>query len=220
MKRLIIFGNSIMKGVTFSGTGYHLCPDHALPQLAARGIAVENHAKMGSSIRDGLRAMEKQLPVCDSQTTVLLGFGGNDCDHDWRAISETPEAEHSPKISPDGFVEGMRRAIRQAQDAGAMVAVASLVPLDIERYLRFISQGLNGENILRWLGDAAHLYRWQEYYNALTVQLARAFGCRLVDLRTAFLQSQNFPELIGPDGIHPTDAGYVLAHRALAAALY
>ena len=36
MKKLILFGDSIMKGVTFNGSGYHLCPDHDLPQLAAR----------------------------------------------------------------------------------------------------------------------------------------------------------------------------------------
>ena len=35
MKKLILFGDSIMKGVTFNGSGYHLCPDHDLPQLAA-----------------------------------------------------------------------------------------------------------------------------------------------------------------------------------------
>mgnify|MGYP006939863302 CR=1 FL=1 len=26
MKKLILFGDSIMKGVTFNGSGYHLCP--------------------------------------------------------------------------------------------------------------------------------------------------------------------------------------------------
>lgn len=35
MKKLILFGDSIMKGVTFNGSGYHLCPGHDLPQLAA-----------------------------------------------------------------------------------------------------------------------------------------------------------------------------------------
>ena len=111
-------------------------------------------------------------------------------------------------------------AFRKAQDAGAMVAVASLVPLDADRYLQFISKNRDGKNILSWLGDAAHLYRWQEYYNALTVQMARAFGCRLVDLRTAFLQSRNFLDLLCPDGIHPTDSGYALVHKTLSAAMY
>ena len=219
MKKLILFGDSIMKGVTFNGSGYHLCPDHDLPQLAARGIEIENHTKMGATIGDGLRAMDKYLTGCDSQTTVLLGYGGNDCDYDWQAISDAPSADHSPKTAPDAYIEGMRRAIRKAQDAGAMVAVASLVPLDADRYLQFISKNRDGKNILSWLGDAAHLYRWQEYYNALTVQMARAFGCRLVDLRTAFLQSRNFLDLLCPDGIHPTDSGYALVHKTLSAAM-
>ena len=73
MKKLIVFGDSILKGVTFNGTGYHLCPDHDLPQLSARGIEIENHTKMGATISDGLRAMDKSLHACDSQTTVLPG---------------------------------------------------------------------------------------------------------------------------------------------------
>ena len=144
MKKLILFGDSIMKGVTFNGSGYHLCPDHDLPQLAARGIEIENHTKMGATIGDGLRAMDKYLTGCDSQTTVLLGYGGNDCDYDWQAISDAPSADHSPKTAPDAYIEGMRRAIRKAQDAGAMVAVASLVPLDADRYLQFISKNRDG----------------------------------------------------------------------------
>lgn len=134
-----------MKGVTFNGSGYHLCPDHDLPQLAARGIEIENHTKMGATIGDGLRAMDKYLTGCDSQTTVLLGYGGNDCDYDWQAISDAPSADHSPKTAPDAYIEGMRRAIRKAQDAGAMVAVASLVPLDADRYLQFISKTATGK---------------------------------------------------------------------------
>ena len=91
---------------------------------------------------------------------------------------------------------------------------------EINATMQFISKNRDGKNILSWLGDAAHLYRWQEYYNALTVQMARAFGCRLVDLRTAFLQSRNFLDLLCPDGIHPTDSGYALAHKTLSAAMY
>ena len=155
MKKLILFGDSIMKGVTFNGSGYHLCPDHDLPQLAARGIEIENHTKMGATIGDGLRAMDKYLTGCDSQTTVLLGYGGNDCDYDWQAISDAPSADHSPKTAPDAYIEGMRRAIRKAQDAGAMVAVASLVPLDADRYLQFISKNRDGKNILSWLISTA-----------------------------------------------------------------
>ena len=118
MKKIILFGDSIIKGVTFNGSAYHLCPDHDLPQLTARGIEVENHTKMGATIEDGLKSMERYLHSCDSQTTVLLGYGGNDCDYDWQAISDAPEGEHQPRVAPQTFVEGLRKAIRRAQDAG------------------------------------------------------------------------------------------------------
>ena len=219
MKKLILFGDSIMKGVTFNGSGYHLCPDHDLPQLAARGIEIENHTKMGATIGDGLRAMDKYLTGCDSQTTVLLGYGGNDCDYDWKAISADPDGEHLPHTPSERFIDGYCTAIRKARQAGARVAMTSLPPLEQSRYFSFITKGLSAENILRWLGDTDHLYRWQEYYNDMVTQLSRAFGCRLVDLRAEFLKSRVFPSLIGADGIHPTQAGHDLIHQSVQTAL-
>ena len=64
-----------------------------------------------------------------------------------------------------------------------------------------------------------HLYRWQEYYNAMACSLARSLGCRIVDLRTKFLQSDEFASLISDDGIHPTQKGHDLIHRSIASAL-
>ena len=97
--------------------------------------------------------------------------------------------------------------------------MTSLPPLEQSRYFSFITRGLSAENILRWLGDTDHLYRWQEYYNDMVTQLSRAFGCRLVDLRAEFLKSRVFPSLIGTDGIHPTQAGHDLIHQSVQTAL-
>ena len=106
-----------------------------------------------------------------------------------------------------------------ARDCGAEPVVASIVPLEAERYWRVISNGLDGNRIMQWLGDVHHLYRWQEYYNDMVTQLSRAFGCRLVDLRAEFLKSRVFPSLIGADGIHPTQAGHDLIHQSVQTAL-
>ena len=190
MKKLMIFGDSIIKGVTYSGQSYHLCQNHDFDTIASQGVTVENHARMGATI-----------------------------DYDWKAISADPDGEHLPHTPSERFIDGYCTAIRKARQAGARVAMTSLPPLEQSRYFSFITKGLSAENILRWLGDTDHLYRWQEYYNDMVTQLSRAFGCRLVDLRAEFLKSRVFPSLIGADGIHPTQAGHDLIHQSVQTAL-
>ena len=180
MKNLKIFGDSIIKGVTYNGQSYHLCQEHDFDTLRAQGVTVENNAKMGATIDAGLKQLDRKLGTCDGDTTVLFCFGGNDCDYDWKAISEDPDGEHLPHTPSEKFIDQYCTAIRKAQSAGARVAMTSLPPLEQERYFSFITRGLSAENILHWLGDTDHLYRWQEYYNAMVAQLSRAFGCRLL----------------------------------------
>ena len=60
-------------------------------ELAAQGITVENNAKMGATIADGLRQISRKLKPCADDTTVLFCFGGNDCDYNWKDISADPE---------------------------------------------------------------------------------------------------------------------------------
>ena len=194
MKKLMIFGDSIIKGVTYSGQSYHLCQDHDFDTIAAQGVTVENYARMGATIDAGLKQIDRRLAA-------------------------DPDGEHLPHTPSERFIDGYCTAIRKARQAGARVAMTSLPPLEQSRYFSFITKGLSAENILRWLGDTDHLYRWQEYYNDMVTQLSRAFGCRLVDLRAEFLKSRVFPSLIGADGIHPTQAGHDLIHQSVQTAL-
>ncbi len=220
MQNLLIFGDSIIKGVMYNGQGYHLCRGHDFDRLAAQGVSVKNHAKMGATISDGQKRLACRLAEpCTPQTTVLFCFGGNDSDYDWRAIAAAPAAEHLPKTPPEAFIDGYCALIRAAQQAGARVALTSLPPIEPTRFFLHISKGLRADDILHWLGDVGHLYRWQEYYSSLVVQLSRAFGCRLVDVRTEFLKSRAFDTLLGADGIHPTQAGHDLIHATVQSAL-
>ena len=50
MKNLKIFGDSIIKGVTYNGQSYHLCQEHDFDTLRAQGVTVENNAKMGATL--------------------------------------------------------------------------------------------------------------------------------------------------------------------------
>lgn len=118
-ENLKIFGDSIIKGVTYNGQSYHLCQEHDFDTLRAQGVTVENNAKMGATIDAGLKQLDRKLGTCDGDTTVLFCFGGNDCDYDWKAISEDPDGEHLPHTPSEKFIDQYCTAIRKAQSAGA-----------------------------------------------------------------------------------------------------
>ena len=115
MKKLMIFGDSIIKGVTYSGQSYHLCQDHDFDTIAAQGVTVENYARMGATIDAGLKQIDRRLAPCAEDTTVLFCFGGNDCDYDWKAISADPDGEHLPHTPSERFIDGYCTAIRKAR---------------------------------------------------------------------------------------------------------
>ena len=219
MPELIIFGDSIIKGVCFDGQRYHLCAGHGLEALAAKGVTVQNFAKMGATSAQGLQLLEKKLGACGGQTTVLLCFGGNDCDYDWQAISDAPEQTHLPHVAPEQFVRNYEALLVRARQHGARAAALLLPPIHAGRFFAHITAGKDAAAILRWLGDRAHLSRWQEYYSNLVAQTALRLGCPVLDMRSEFLKSRSFETLIGPDGIHPTQEGHARIHAYLEAAL-
>lgn len=212
-RKLLIFGDSIAKGVTYRDGRYHLCREHNFDALREKGLDVQNFAKMGACTDLGLEIVKKRLASCEAGTTAAFSFGGNDCDFDWQAVSDRPEDEHLPKIPEGAFLENYRAMVRLAKDAGARVVMTSLVPLEAHRFLNFVSQGKSRQNILSWLGDADRIFRWQEYYNDLVCRLSRELSIPLLDLRPEFLKRPDFPSLISDDGIHPTQKGHDLVHR-------
>ncbi len=50
MRQLIIFGDSVIKGVHHCGGKFHLCPDHDFASLRAVGGDAHYNAKMGATI--------------------------------------------------------------------------------------------------------------------------------------------------------------------------
>lgn len=158
MPELIIFGDSIIKGVCFDGQRYHLCAGHGLEALAAKGVTEQ-------------------------------------------------------------FVRNYEALLVRARQHGARAAALLLPPIHAGRFFAHITAGKDAAAILRWLGDRAHLSRWQEYYSNLVAQTALRLSCPVLDVRSEFLKSRSFETLIGPDGIHPTQEGHARIHAYLEAAL-
>lgn len=223
MNKLMIIGDSVLKGVTYdAGAGRYKLYDSTLEtRLAERQIEAKRFCRMGSTVTDGHQRLAAMIENGDDLRGVrlLLELGGNDCDFDWSAVSDAPDEQHLPHTEPEQFSELYEETVRLARENGAEVAVSTLVPIDAEKYLAFISRGRSYDNILRWLGDASMLYRWHESYNNAVTALAVRLGCPVVDLRSLFLRSHDFPALLSEDGIHPTARGHRMIEDYLVSAI-
>lgn len=212
-----IFGDSILKGVMYSDAEkrYKLAKSSKYDLLKSFASSIQNNSRMGATIDKGMSLIKRSMPDDAQDTLTIMEYGGNDCDYDWKAISANPEMCYAPKTPVDKFVNLYRKAIAYAKKAGSHIVMVSLVPLDSERYMRWITRGLDYQNILRWLGDVDHLFRWQSYYNDIVMEIAAEEKCPVIDLRNAFLQTDDYKSLLCEDGIHPNQAGHDLIGRTI-----
>ena len=213
-----VYGDSILRGVRFQDGRYVI--DRSWENALAQkfGLAITNRSRFGNTIRKAMpRIVSDSETRCADGEYALLELGGNDCDYDWAAISAAPDAAHECRTPPRAFLDFYRRAIRLLRESGRRVVLASLPPVNSELYLRFLCRdGLSRENIVRWLGDVEHIYRWQESYSGMVEQLARTERVPLIDLRGAFLRDDRRPEaLLCADGIHPSMLGQGLIFETL-----
>ncbi len=207
--KLYIFGDSILKGVTFSGTkNRYSLVDNDYNELIANGYEISNLSRMGATIEYGEHVIKEELK--GEGDTVIIEYGGNDCDYVWRDVVSDPSGDHTCHVLPDVFERKYRDCINFAKSKGARVLISNLIPLDSEKYFDFISRGLDKNILLDWLGDKSMLYRWQENFSRRVEHIAEISGEELVDLRGAFLTSHEFGDLLSADGIHPTEKGHKL----------
>lgn len=217
MKKLIIYGDSILRGITYSDEmkKHRLCTGYKMESLSGLGYEVVNRSRMGATVTRGLQILDSTIEECDKDSVVLLEYGGNDCDYDWEPIAANPDALHLPHTPEDAFTDQYSDAIRKIKKKGAHPVLATLIPPDADRYMKWISKGRSYDNILRWLGDTSMLYRFHEHYNHLVEELGRRFDCPLLDLRGQFLLSHSYKGLISTDGMHPTEEGHNLIEKTI-----
>jgi len=215
LKKIKIYGDSILKGVMFNEqlNRYKLF-GYRYEMLKENGIEVENNCKMGATINEGFEIMKSTLDDCDKDTVVLLEYGGNDCNYNWAEVADNPNGEFLPNTPEDKFTQTYLKLIEYARSKGAQVAICTLVPIDSQRFMNWVSRGLNYNNILRWLGDIERISRWQEYYSRLSERVAEKAHCHILDLRAIF-KNKSMKELLGIDGMHPSEEGHSLIRDAL-----
>ena len=211
-KSVEVFGDSILKGIQLNPDNlrYHVDNNIDVDMLEKKfRLSISNFSKFGCTITKAFALIEKRFqsdkPYCDA---IVLNLGGNDCDFDWKAVSENPEAEHNPNTPLDVFVDTYRSIIDFLKEKGIRPIITNLPPLDAQRFFSWFCGGLEKKaNVLKWLGDVGAIYRWQENYSRTIEKIAEETGVLLVDLRGAFLKHRKLRPLLCADGTHPNTAG-------------
>lgn len=219
-----VYGDSILKGIIMDGeTGQYvpMASDDFQPIADRYAVDVVNKSKFGYTIDRGWallsRALAKQKP-CD---VLFLEYGGNDCNHDWRAVSDAPTGEHRPVTALDTFRTTLRGMVDGVRKLGIMPVLVSLPPIHAQRFLDHVvatTEGTSADRIVSWLGDVEMIYRFQELYSSAVTKIAYEMRCPYVDLRSAFLDKHNYAALLCADGIHPNEAGHSLIAETLTSA--
>lgn len=219
-ERIMIFGDSIMKGVVLgeSDRRYKISSSLGVDAIAKRfGLELDNRSRFGCTVEKGTTVLRRTIEREPGCGVVVLEYGGNDCDFNWPEVSAAPEAEHEPHTPLGRFREIYASAIEYLRSKSITPILTTLPPICAERYLNWICRdGLSRENILSWLGDTNAIYRYQERYSRAVEQLAVKYAVPLVDLRGAFLEKRQMEELYCEDGIHPNDQGQLLIRDTFA----
>ena len=99
MGTIAAFGDSVLKGVIYEDEHYRVT-DSSFQKICEQsfGITIENKARFGSTIAKGESVFEKNLSFISGTDGeyVVLEFGGNDCNFNWKEVSEDPERHHLP----------------------------------------------------------------------------------------------------------------------------
>lgn len=217
MLQVALWGDSIGRGIAYDTTRgrYAVMTDHFDRLLAREGsLRIDNHSRFGATIVEGL---DDFLAAGDlTASIVAMEYGGNDCNMPWADIANNPNINHLAKVELPVFEEKLAAFVHAVRDRGLRPLLVTPPPLDAQRFVAWVSQGLDAHNILTFLGDVEHVYRWQERYSIAVRRVADTLACSRFDLRDAFLEARDMPSLYSEDGMHPNEKGHrLIADAAL-----
>lgn len=209
VRQLRIFGDSIMKGVTYDKEGDRYV---SLPQQnLAPSVEVTSSAMFGCTVTKGKQLLERALAKGLGCDTVLLEFGGNDCDYRWDQVAAFPSEAHESNTPLELFESTLRSMVNLLKARKVRPLLMSLPPINSRRYLDHICRnGLDREAIISWLGTVENIGRHQELFSLRATAVAAEIGIPLIDVRSGFLSRRDCEDLICADGIHPNERGNAL----------
>ena len=127
--KLCFFGDSIGKGIVYDKErGRYVPTENSFVRLVGEEekIDIENFSRFGCTVTRGEQIVERNVPEIKSSDYVVLEFGGNDSDYNWKKIADDPDAEHSPNTPLSVFVETYKKVIGEIKKLGKIPVILNL----------------------------------------------------------------------------------------------
>ena len=214
MKKITIWGDSVLKGVVLEeGKDRYSLLKNSSIELTKRELDVDikNNSKFGLTVTKAMRLIQKSLSKDELPNYALVELGGNDCDYNWKEISENPDGEYFPNTPLPKFIDSINNIIENFRKNGIEPILTNLPPLTSQKYFDWFGKnGLNTDNIKRWMGDINRIYKHQETYSLALMDIANRQKCDLIDIRTPIILEGNTDDFICEDGIHPNEKAHKL----------
>lgn len=211
---ICVFGDSIAKGIVFNEKmqKYTYLKDNFINITESRtGNFIKNFSKFGCTIKKGETILRKQLHNLTNYDYVLLEFGGNDCDLNWKEVAEAPDIQHSSHVPLPEFKRTYEKLIAAVIQAGSKPVLMTLPPLCSSKFFNWVSKGLNKEKILAYLGnDVEYIFNWHKKYNNMIYTIADELDTPVINIRDTFLTHPQYENLLCIDGMHPNEKGHQL----------
>jgi lysophospholipase L1-like esterase len=213
IRKIEVFGDSILKGIQINPLNkrYYVDNNIGIDMLSKEfSLEIVNNSRLGCTVTKGKTMLDRFLGKKPDCTAILMDYGGNDCDFNWKAISENPDSHHEPYTPIKTFMRSYSDIINNIFNNGIRPIVTNLPPICPNRYFNWLSKNLDKKNILQWLEDINLIYRYQESYSRAVEKVAKNTGAMLVDLRSVFLSERHLGRYLCEDGIHPNTEGQKL----------
>ena len=217
-RKIEVFGDSLLKGIQLNPESMRYHVDNHIDVEGiekTHSLSIKNYSKFGCTITKGYVFIQKRLQTdevfCDA---IVMDYGGNDCDFNWKEIAEKPDDEHLPNTPLDTFIDTYYKIICLLKEKGIRPILTNLPPVDAQRFFDWFCNGLDKANILKWLGGVESIYRWQENYSKTIEQIAIETNTLLVDIRGAFLKHRRIKRFLCKDGTHPNTEGQKIITEA------
>ncbi len=217
--RVLVCGDSITRGVIFDENKkrYTNAKNAVTNEVAQQmHLDIDNVSKFGNTVKKAINSFKKAISE-KKYEYVIFELGGNDCDFNWKDVAGNPKGPHAPNTDYQEYKSVLKEMIATARDNEIIPVLVTLPPIDAHKYFNWIS-GFSDDakpNILSWLGEVDRIYWWQEKYNAGVLQVANETHCRVLDLRSAILETEDYRELYCADGIHPNEKGHQIMTDAV-----